>query len=397
VVVTLRSQAFAFDVTRPAGGTELLSVTRTPTLGDLERISTEAILQCQSPSGAFVASPDFSQYRYCWLRDGSFTAYAMDRVARHQSSLAYHAWVESVIDRMADMMDRAVEKRRAHKDVDPGELPPARFALDGSLLIDDWPNFQLDGYGTWLWSLREHLRLAGKTGLPATSREAVARTARYLATFAFDPCFDVWEMSGTAVHTSTLACVCAGLTAAAEMLGEAGLAARAAEVRDRLLAASASAGRFEKSSVSVEPDASTLWLAVPFRLVEADDPALLATIRAIERDLSFEGGVRRFPSDTYFGGGVWPVLTASLGLAHLSLGDRRKAMACQSWIEARFSASGELGEQFYGELLDRRMYDQWVTHWGPPARQLVWSHAMYLVLRAELGSSSTAAATATAG
>jgi GH15 family glucan-1,4-alpha-glucosidase len=374
-----------------------LVLKQTHALGDLERVSTEAVLKCQSPGGAFVASPDFSQYRYCWLRDGSFAAYALDRVGRHQAASAYHGWVDSVIGGIAGLMDRAVEKRRTHKDIDPGDLPPARFALDGSTLDDDWPNFQIDGYGTWLWSLREHLQLAGLTELPAARREAVERTARYLATFAFDPCFDVWEMSGTAVHTSTLASVYAGLTAASAMLGDPSLAARAEEVRAWVRASAGSAGRFVKSSVSDATDASTLWLASPFRLVEGDDPVFLATVSAIERELSFDGGIRRFPGDTYFGGGAWPVLTASLGWHYASLGDRRKATTCQSWIEARFSASGELAEQFGGELRDRQMYDQWVSRWGPPARQLVWSHAMYLVLRAELGSSSKPAATAVAG
>jgi GH15 family glucan-1,4-alpha-glucosidase len=41
--------------------------------------SVAAILRNQHPSGAIVASPDFSQYQYCWLRDGSFIAHALDR------------------------------------------------------------------------------------------------------------------------------------------------------------------------------------------------------------------------------------------------------------------------------------------------------------------------------
>jgi GH15 family glucan-1,4-alpha-glucosidase len=350
-------------------------------------------LQCQSASGAFIASPDFSQYRYCWLRDGSFTAYALDRVGEHGSSAAYHGWVDSAIGGIASLMDRAIDKQRANKVLDAGDLPPARFALDGSPVDDDWPNFQIDGYGTWLWSLREHLTLSGVTELPPSRRDAVERAACYLATFAFVPCFDVWEMSGNAVHTSTLASVYAGLAAAAAMLGDPALAARAEEVRARVQARAASVGRFEKSSISHETDASTLWLSSPFRLVEADDPVFVATVSAIERDLTLDGGLRRFPGDTYFGGGAWPVLTASLGWYYASAGDHSRALTCQDWIEARFSDNGELGEQFGGELRNRPMFDQWANHWGPPARQLAWSHAMYLVLRAELGSSSTPTAT----
>ena len=43
---------------------------------DLVATSIRTMLANQGSNGAFVASPDFAQYRYCWLRDGSFVAYA---------------------------------------------------------------------------------------------------------------------------------------------------------------------------------------------------------------------------------------------------------------------------------------------------------------------------------
>jgi hypothetical protein len=33
----------------------------------------------------------------------------------------------------------------------------------------------------------------------------------------------------------------------------------------------------------------------------------------IEQELALDGGIRRCPSDSYFGGEAWPALTASLG------------------------------------------------------------------------------------
>ena len=45
-------------------------------------------------------------------------------------------------------------------------MPPARFALDGSTVADDWPNFQIDGYGTWLWALGQHLLSTGQDAVP---------------------------------------------------------------------------------------------------------------------------------------------------------------------------------------------------------------------------------------
>jgi hypothetical protein len=32
------------------------------------------------------------------------------------------------------------------------------------------------------------------------------------------------------------------------------------------------------------------------------------------------------------------------------------------------------------------MYREWVDRWGHPARDLLWSHAMYAVLSLELGA-----------
>jgi NHL repeat/Glycosyl hydrolases family 15 len=51
-------------------------------INDLYQRSILIILQNQSPSGAYIASPNFPTYAYCWLRDGSFIAHAMDRTGQ---------------------------------------------------------------------------------------------------------------------------------------------------------------------------------------------------------------------------------------------------------------------------------------------------------------------------
>ena len=185
--------------------------------------SIDAILRNQSASGAIVASPDFAQYHFCWLRDGSFSAFALDRAGEHQASARYHAWVNDAIGGISGIIDDVIEKMLRGEDLDPTIMPPARFSLDGTSVIDDWPNFQIDGYGTWLWSLGQHLVESKQSTLPKELRSSVARAARYLATFATSPCYDVWEENGSAVHTSTLACVYGGLTTAARLLDDADL------------------------------------------------------------------------------------------------------------------------------------------------------------------------------
>ncbi|MCU1495496.1 MAG: hypothetical protein JWO62_3260 [Acidimicrobiaceae bacterium] len=353
----------------------------------LVRVSISAMLEHQSENGAFVASPDFSQYsRYCWLRDGSFVAYALDRAGEHAAARRYHDWVDAAIGPggIAAQIDAVVEKRKAGKAIVPGEMPPARFDLGGAAVDDDWPNFQIDGYGTWLWALGQHLALTDSPYLPSELRASAERATRYISAFALEPCFDVWEENGGHVHTSTLASVFAGLTSASILLGDDEASARAAAVAACLHDRAEEARYFPKSDGNDDIDASALWLAAPFRVVAADDPYLLATVEKIEAELVDRGGVRRFPGDTYFGGGMWPVLTCSLGWYYAGAGRRDEAERCRDWTRERFDDQGRLAEQFGGETRDPESYREWVERWGPPARDLLWSHAMYVVLCAEI-------------
>jgi len=347
---------------------------------DLVKTSVRVMLENQHPNGAFIASPDFRQYHFCWLRDASFVAHALDRVGELQASALYHDWVAKAIERIAPAMDSAVQHLRAGLELVPAEMSPARFNLAGLAVSDDWPNFQIDGYGIWLWSLQEHVAVEGSGLLVDRLVPAVERTARYLSAFALTPCFDVWEEDGVSVHTSTLACVYGGLVAAAKLLGDNGIAARAEEVQGVVLQRALRDGRFEKSSASREVDASLLWLSEPFGLVDPSHPAAVQTAIEISERLEFEGGVRRYPSDTYYGGGVWPVLNASLGWYHVSVGDFTAGRRQLDWIAAHFDDEGRLAEQFGGERRDPEKYREWVFRWGPPAKELLWSHAMFVIL-----------------
>jgi GH15 family glucan-1,4-alpha-glucosidase len=347
--------------------------------------SVTAMLKHQSAYGSFVASPDIGQYQFCWLRDSSFISLALDVAGEQAATARYHRWVAGALAPLRPAMADAAALASY-----PGAarlLPPARFALDGSTTRDDWPNFQIDGYGAWIWSLREHLRLGGDRRLLDELRATVDATWRYLDALALHPCFDVWEEHGDRVHTSTLACVRAGLSAAADLLDEPRAAERAAEVESFLLALADRHGRFPKSTSDEAVDASTLWLCVPFGIVTPAQPAMAATVDAIAAELDLDGGIRRYPGDTFYGGGAWPVLTASLGLYRLAAGDRRAADECLAWVEARFDAEGRLGEQFGGERVNPAMYREWIQRWGHPARDLLWSHAMYVLLALAAGLS----------
>lgn len=348
------------------------------------RRSVARILEHQEQNGALVASRDFATYNYCWLRDGSFIAFALDCAGEHEASARFHGWVATAIAGIADLIDAAIAREERGEALDLERMPPARFSLDGSVVADDWPNFQIDGYGTWLWALEQHLNASGRTTLPEALLEPATRVARYVNALALTNCFDVWEEHGSCRHGSTLASVFAGLHSAARMLGMQELARRADTVRLAAREGTARLGRFVKSSGSDAVDASLLWLATPFGLVEPDDPHFIETVREIESQLTFEGGVRRYAVDTYYGSGSWPVLTASLGWHYAVAGDHAAARRCHKWIVDRVDAEGRLAEQFGGERRDPQHYEEWVERWGPPAADLAWSHAMHVVLCKEL-------------
>jgi isomaltose glucohydrolase len=216
--------------------------------------SVEVILAGQSPSGGYVASPTFEQYRYSWLRDGCFIADAMREAGQVESC-----------DRFLDWCGRIVMRS-------PGGPFDARYSLDGEPDPTDWPHRQIDGWGLFLGTIRRR----------GSSRwdEPAGHVARWLGEVWDEPSVDWWE-ERVGLHAATLWCVGNGLHS--EEIKRAALD----HARDRL-------------------DASLLFIGTP---------DLVAWVE--ESLVSPGGGVWRNLDDEYYGGGEWLLLTAMLGLAKL--------------------------------------------------------------------------------
>ncbi|WP_218041255.1 glycoside hydrolase family 15 protein, partial [Acrocarpospora macrocephala] len=186
------------------------------THADLARLvtrSVDLIDRHQSPSGAYPASPTFSAYQgYAWLRDGAFIAEGMSRVADPAGPSAFHAWCARVVGARAAQVTDLTNRASRGLPVTPADMLPTRFTLDGSNGTDAWWDHQLDGYGTWLWSLHLHLN-RHSTDIPGT-HEAIRIATHYLTTFWHHPCYDWWEEHVDQRHVSTLAAIHAGLRAA---------------------------------------------------------------------------------------------------------------------------------------------------------------------------------------
>lgn len=356
----------------------------------LRSTSTDIIRRFQSDTGAYVACPNFEAYRFCWLRDGTFIAYAMDRVGEHRSARKFYLWVGSALRGQVDRLERIAGALSEGRNPDPSQMLPTRYRLDGRPAEDDWPNFQLDGYGTWLWGLAEHIRMTGETGLLSKVRAAVDLTVRYLSLAWQLPNYDCWEELGDRIHPATLACLYGGLTAINCYLRRDDVSGLSGEIRSFILTHGVSDGRFVKSVGHGGVDASLMWLAVPFAVVEPENPTMVATVREIERNL-YHQGVHRYPEDTYYGGGEWPLLASWLGWYYCRAGRPEAAAPILEWVESCANPSGELPEQVSTHVNAAEYLPEWEKRWGPVATPLLWSHAMHLVLHEELLAASTLA------
>lgn len=344
---------------------------------DLRQRSIEIIRDAQAQSGAYPACQEFPTYRYCWFRDGAFIAHAMDVVGEHASARRFHLWAATTIIAESDVVERALKKVRAGKKLNHDDYLHTRYGIDGLPAADgEWPNFQLDGFGTWLWALGNHLAATNERN--TAFDDAAELTAEYLAALWKMPCYDCWEEFPDQVHPHTLAAISAGLNAHQNMNSadhQGDIAAISAFLNEKAVVD----GAFIKSIGTPNIDASLLGLATPYGVVERDDPRMKKTVGMIESDLMAGGGVHRYSADTFYGGGEWVLLTAWLAWHHRLGGDYDRANALLNWVERQADSDLLLPEQVPANLNDPAFYPDWQKRWGDIAKPLLWSHAMYLL------------------
>ena len=375
---------------------------------DLLAHSREVILKYQHKSGAYIACPNFPTYHFCWLRDGSFIAYAMDRSGNFESSDRFYRWVGMVVERYAGKVAVLAEQLRNNEKPDGSSILNTRFTLDGFEEGENgWGNFQVDGYGSWLWGLAEHVKLSGNASILVDLAKPIQTTIEYLKLVWKLPNYDCWEEHPEYLHPYSLATTYGGLAAILDLqtsgllnLPEMGISALLDEVNQFLLQNAVAKNKFTKhilppnAGLGYTPDAtsgvdaSLLGLAIPYKVFPLDDALMRATIESIESDLWLTGGgVYRYKADVYYGGGEWVLLTGWLGWYYALAGQSAKAQQCKQWMEAQADKNGDLPEQVSQHLLAPARQDYWIKEWGPVATPLLWSHAMYIILASELETS----------
>jgi GH15 family glucan-1,4-alpha-glucosidase len=353
----------------------------------LARHSVDLILRLQDDSGAYPASPTFSAYRgYSWFRDGAFIADAVSAFGAAESAGRFHDWCSRILVERAGLVGDVVAGARAGTPVADERMLATRFTFDGAEGSDEWWDFQLDGYGTWLWAVVEHAARHGES--IERWRPAIELAVDYLVHSWERPCFDWWEEHSSQVHVSTLGCIAAGLRAA-ESVVDADRADACADAVARIRALIAREGMVDghlaKWLGSTEVDASLASLVSPLGLYPATGAAGRATIAALDDALAVDGGVHRYLDDTFYGGGQWPLLSCFLGLAYADAGDPDRARALLEWAASTATPDGDVPEQVPDHLLFPERRQEWIEKWGTVATPLLWSHAMIVRLWVRLG------------
>ncbi|MCB9449814.1 MAG: glycoside hydrolase family 15 protein [Anaerolineaceae bacterium] len=375
------------------------------TLSRLHLHSQQVILDNQQPGGGYLACPVMPDYQFSWFRDGAFIAYALALDGLHNmvphrvgmsgqwdSALKFHQWSARIINERAAALERTIQRAALDQPLVLTDTLNARYNDEGTVGPSDWPEFQLDGPGLWVWSLAKYVEVARIHPLPVAWMNAIDIVVRYLAAVWQTPCYDCWEERGDAIHISTLAAIYAGLGAAARLVPSLEVEPTRAAIRAYILQHGLTPDGELAKSVGLDlVDANLLMAALPEDgLLTADDPLMRRTVARIERDLLAEGyGVHRHVEDTYYGGGPWVLLGLWLAWYKTQVGDRATARKLVAWAEAHADAEGNLPEQINDVMFDPTRYEGWVKLRGEIANPLLWTHAEYLIVQYALRTATS--------
>lgn len=270
------------------------------------------------PTGGLVAAPTTSlpeklggvrnwDYRYCWLRDATFTLNALLLAGYNEEAAAWREWLLRAIAGSPNDL-QIVYGVTGVRRLDEIELPwlpgykksrPVRVGNAAST------QFQLDVYGEVMDSL--HLARAADMQPHPEAWNVQVSLLEFLETHWQDPDEGLWEVRGPRKHfTHSKIMAWVAFDRAIKDAQKEGLdapVARWRRVRDRIHAQVCKKGfdrannTFVQSYESKFLDASLL-LIPQVGFLPADDPRVLGTIAAVEKHLMFNGLLLRYSTGT---------------------------------------------------------------------------------------------------
>lgn len=267
-----------------------------------------------APTGGIVAAPTTSlpekiggvrnwDYRYCWLRDSTFTLYSLLNAGFHHEASAWREWLLRAIAGTPGQTSimYGVSGERRLTEFELTWLPGYENSAPVRIGNQAHEQFQLDVFGEVI----DSLFLARRTGLAedGDSWKLQLALARFLEEAWKQPDEGIWEVRGPRrhfTHSKVMAWVAFDrLIKSVEQFGEEGPVERWRELRqtihDEVCSQGIDAGRncFVQSYGSTELDASLLIIP-QVGFLPPDDPRVRNTVKAIEDELMVDGFVQRY-------------------------------------------------------------------------------------------------------
>jgi GH15 family glucan-1,4-alpha-glucosidase len=302
-----------------------------------------------APTGGIVAAPTTSlpeyiggirnwDYRYCWIRDATFTLYALMLGGYMDEAKAWREWLlRAVAGRPSElqiMYGPAGERRLTELQLKwlPGYegSTPVRI---GNAAAEQ---FQLDVYG----EVMDALHQARRAGLELEEESWRVQLAlmNFLESAWEQPDEGIWEVRGPRRHfTHSKVMAWVGLDRAVKGVERYGLEGPVdrwrkirQEIHDQVCrdGYNAEIGAFVQSYGTKTLDASLLMIPL-VGFLPATDPRVLGTVAAIERNLTADGFVLRYPSSKTIDG-----LPAGEGVF----------LACSFWLADNMALAGRYAD-----------------------------------------------------
>jgi len=270
-----------------------------------------------APTGGMVAAVTTSlpeelggvrnwDYRYCWVRDATFTLYALLLAGYHDEARAWREWLlRAAAGHPAELQilyGVGGERQLTEMVLPwlPGYENSAPVRVGNAAAVQS----QLDIYGELMDSL--HLARAAGLGVDADAWKFERTLVNFLASNWQRPDSGIWEMRGEPqqfTHSKVMAWVAMDRAVKGiENHGLDGPLERWRDVRATIHrevcehGVDKSRGVFVQRYGSTELDASLLMIPL-VGFLPPDDPRVRATVDAIERELVVDGLVLRYRTD----------------------------------------------------------------------------------------------------
>ena len=269
-----------------------------------------------APTGGLVAAATTSlpeqiggvrnwDYRLCWLRDATFSIYALLGGGYTEEAVAWREWLVRAAAGLPEELQimYSIRGERHLTELEIEWLPGYENSKPVRVGNAAFKQYQLDVYG----EVMDVLHLTRRLGLPPSEDAWRVQLAlmRFLEKGWREPDEGIWEVRGPRrhfTHSKVMAWVAFDRSVAdVEKFGLNGPAERWRVIREEIREEVLEKGfnrdlnAFVQYYGSSDADASLLMLPA-LGFIAADDPRMLGTIELIRKQLETDGLLRRYPA-----------------------------------------------------------------------------------------------------